>query len=341
VRSRALELRSESGHPTGLAARPAAEPLRPPEMHLRLLRYFIAAAEEENFNRAADRLHIAQPALSRRIRDLEDLLGVALFERDRKRVRLSAAGRAFLGDARDVMGRVGQAAAHCRRLARAETNTLCIGVNDSALRHDKLSRALRDFHAIYGDVDLQVRPTAPISLLEAILCGEVDGAFIHTRPLKCDAVDYVRVAPDRFLLALPKAHRLSFASCIRLFDLRNEEFLWMPREAAPLVHDRMLEACKVGGLTPRIGQRLLSEASRLHLVAQGMGVTFVTESFVDFLPDKVVVREVKDFSIDLPLDFVWRHDNYSPLLARFVEVLAGLGGEGERSPATGPAALMI
>jgi DNA-binding transcriptional LysR family regulator len=302
------------------------EALRAPEFHTRLLRYFIAAAEDENFNRASERLNLDQSALSRRIRDLEEELGVALFERCNKRVRLSAAGRAFLDEARVVVTQLGEAAARCRRLARAEANSLFIGINDSALRHDRLSRALRSFHNAYPDVDLQVQPTAPLTLLEAVLSGTVDGAFIYTRPDACDEIGHVEVAQDRFLIALPTDHRLAMASQIRLRDLSSEEFLWMPRESAPSIHDRMMKNCMSGGLKPRISQYLLSESSRLHLVAEGMGVTFVTGSFADFLPARVVVREIADFSMDLPLDFVWRRDNSSPIVARFVEIVAGLSG---------------
>jgi DNA-binding transcriptional LysR family regulator len=304
--------------------RRSGEALRAPEFHTRLLRYFIAAAEDENFNRAAERLNLDQSALSRRIRDLEEELGVALFERCNKRVRLSAAGRAFLDEARAVSLRLAEAAARCRRLARAEANTLRIGINDSALRHDKLSRALRTFHGAFPDVDLQVRPTTPLTLLEAVLNGVVDGAFIYTRPETCDEINHIEVAKDCFLIAMPAEHRLASAPRIRLRDLRGEEFLWMTRESAPAVNDRMMQSCRDRGLDPRISQYLLSESSRLHLVAEGMGITFVTGSFADFLPARVAVREVEDFSFELPLDFVWRRDNSSSIVARFVEIVAGL-----------------
>lgn len=291
------------------------------EMHMRHLRYFVVAAEEENFNRAAERLSVAQSALSRRMHDLETALGVTLFERSKKRVRLSNAGQALLEDARQILLDLTRAAARCRRIGRAESNVLRMGINDSALRHELLSRVFRDFHLLYPAIDLQIGPTAPISLLDAVTAGSVDGAFIYTRPQGDPTYAALKVDRDRLVLAMPADHPLAEAESIRLHDLRHEEFLWLPRDRAPGIYDSMIDACRAGGLSPRISHSILSETSRLHLVSEGMGVTFVTEAFSTFLPGRVTMRPVDDFSINLVLELVWRRDNRSEILRDFVSTV--------------------
>lgn len=291
------------------------------EVHLRHLRYFVVAAEEENFNRAAERLNIAQPALSRRIRDLEEAIGVTLFTREHKRVQLTEAGRTLLDDIRQILFDFSRAAARCRRVGRSETNELHIGINNSALRHEQLSRAFRDFSVRHPEVNLKVGSTSPTPLFDAIASGVTDGGFIYTRPYNDPAFSSVEVARDRFVIALAADHPLVAKSSIRLRDLRQEKFLWLPRESAPALHDRMLRACEAGGLVPRIDQRILSETTRLHLVSEGLGVTFVTSAFADFRPDHIVLLPVVDFEMDLVLEFVWRSDNPSRFLRLFSDIV--------------------
>ena len=304
-------------------------------MHMRHLRYFVVAAEEENFNRAAERLNLAQPALSRRIRGLENELGIELFERRQKRVHLSTAGKAFFEDAQQILLDVERAAARVRRIARREGGILSIGVNDSALRHDIIAKALRDFHTNFAEVEMRIGPTAPAPLLEAVLSGSVDAAFIYTRPPDSLELSFTEVADDHFVLALPAEHPAARKPRISLSDLKGEEFLWLPRESAPQIYDRLMDACAAGGLVPRLGQSILSESSRLHLVAEGMGLTFVTSAFEGFLPESVITRHVDDFSVALTLELVWRHDNTSPALHDFRKTLhqvASRSGRGSSGP---------
>jgi len=304
---------------TGAQAASSAREL--PEFHLRHLRYFLAAAEVENFNLAAARLHVAQPALSRRIRDLEATLGITLFERERKRVRLTEAGRSFFDESRQLMLDLERAVARARRLEGVSSGTLCIGVTNTALRHVEVSRALREFHSAYPAVRIQIDPPGNRTLIAAIRSGALDGAFIHTRPAGDSGIEYVEVARERFSVALPTTHRLADAPRITLADLRGEGFLWLPRESAPELHDEMLDACLAGGLNPRIEQYLLNEVSRLHLVAEGMGISFVTGAFDDFIPAGVVLKEVEDLDLTMKLEFVWQGDNPSPYVGQFADVV--------------------
>jgi len=293
-------------------------------MELRHIRYFVAAAEEENFHRAAERLCVVTPALSRRIHDLETELGVQLFERQQKRVRLSAMGRAFLDDARRILHDVDQAVSHMRHMAAGEIGTLHIGLNETVIRHVVVTAAFRDFRARYPGVELKLGPIPASNLVEAVLAGRVDAAFIYTRPPGDASLDHLRIETDDFFLALPAGHILARRTELRLADLKDETFLWMDRDSAPGVYDRMIAACSAGGLTPRIVQHVLSENTRLHLVSAGMGLTFVTSAFTATLPESVVTRRIADFSIPLDLELVWKKDAMPAALGRFIDTVKAL-----------------
>lgn len=305
-------------------------------MELRHLRYFLVAAEEENFNRAAERLRIAQPALSRRIHDLEQELGVPLFERRQKRVRLTSIGRAYYEDVRRIVLDLDRAGARSRRMARGEAGTLSLGVNHTVLRIGIVSSAVQAFYANHPDVELRLDPLKRPHLVDAVLEGHVDAAFLFTRPPDSPLLEHIEISRDEFVLALPKAHPLAARKEVRLADLSGEDFLWLKRENAPTIYDQLVAACAAGSLAPRIVQHITSESTRLHLVSAGMGVTFVTSSFRDYAPDTVMTRTVADFNVPLHLDLAWRRDNRSLLLDHFIDIMksrvaAGTPGAGAES----------
>jgi DNA-binding transcriptional LysR family regulator len=302
-------------------------------MELRHLRYFAVAAEEENFHRAAERLHVTQSALSRRIHDLEVELGVQLFDRGQKRVRLSAVGRAYYDDTTRILKDIESANARSRRVAKGELGVLTLALNDTVVRHTIVSQAFHAFRSAYRDVELKLDPTPWASLVDALTSGNVDAAFLYTRPADSPLFDYIPIATDEFLLALPSSHPLAQRAELRLADLSGEPFLWQPREPMPYIHDRLIAACQAGGLTPRIVQHLMSESARLHLVSVGMGFTFVTSSFRNYSVENVVTRPLADLSLPLTLELCWRRDNRPLILDNFIQTLKALT-EAEATPAT-------
>ncbi len=312
---------SQSGRSARHRNSEGREPDLRAEVHMRHLPYFIVAAKEQNFNKAAAQLNMSQSAISRRIDDLEQALGAELFVRSRKSVRLSLAGKSLLSDAQRVLSNFSHAAARCRSISRSERNELKIGINDSALRHMILGRAFQDFRKTFPQVNLRMEQTAPTPLIEAIASGLVDGAFIYTRPRGDPIFDAVEVAHDTFLLAVPQNHRLAGSGSVRLRDLSDEEFLWLPRESAPDLHDCLLEACKSADLDPVIGQTILSESTRLHLVSKGLGISFVTTSFATMQNENVTLLPVADLNVDLILEFVWRQDSATAFTRSFADIV--------------------
>src|ERR1700741_5504384 len=162
-------------------------------MELRHLRYFVAIGEEENYRRAAQRLHVAQTALSTQIQDLEAELGFKLFDRLPRGVRLSAPGKLFLEDARRILQAVSEAAARAARVARGQTGTLRIGFTENASWHGVVPDSLRRFRERQPDAKLQLHPAGNVDQVENIRAGGVDAGFVFNMP---------RIEEDRAKLPL-------------------------------------------------------------------------------------------------------------------------------------------
>lgn len=292
-------------------------------MELRHLRYFVAAAEEQNFHRAAERLHVAQPALSRRVRDLEIELGLDLFERRLKRVYLSPAGRSYLEDVRQVLKEIDDAAIKSRRIAQGDAGVLNLGFPETVVRHAMVARSFRQFRASFPDVELNLNPLTPALSLEGVRQGGVDAAFVFNRPVGDAEIAHLSISTEKWMLAMPSSHPLAGQGRLRLIDLANEPFIWSRRELAPPLYDSLIAGCQTGGLSPNIIQYTVNESTKLHLVAAGMGISFVM-SLAQYQSSDVVIREVDDLKSTVHLDLIWRAHDGSPPVRRFVELIAEL-----------------
>ena len=307
-------------------------------MELRHLRYFTVAAEEENFRRAAARLHVTQSSLSRRIRDLETEIGASLFQRHQQRVRLTAAGQAFFEDASRVLRQIEGTAARARRIANGEIGVLGIALHYSMARHPIVARSIQRFRAQRKNVLLKIEPMLASTMPDALRAGSVDAAFLYSRPSDDPTFEALKIADDEMVLALPRSHRLASRRQLRLADLTDEDFLWVTRDASPTVHDRLMAACRAGGLNPRVVQYLRSENVRTTLVEVGMGVSFVTSTYAGAAPRNVVTRRVADLGMPLRLELVWVKQHHSVFLEQFVKVLQSTMADDRKSSVDGPRA---
>src|ERR1700728_3812212 len=219
-------------------------------MELRHLRYFLAVGEEQHYGRAARRLRVAQPALSRQIQDLEGEVGFKLFERLPRGVKLSAAGQLFLEDARRILQEVNEAAA---RAARGQSGTLRVGFTESTSWRGVVPGSFRRFREMQPDAELQLQPSPSLVQLEAIRSGHIDAGFVFNMPKTDPDLDGLLVAMEQIELAVPRGHALTKLKQVRLRDLTGASFVWFPRREAPALYDRLMHECFRGGLkSPRI-----------------------------------------------------------------------------------------
>jgi DNA-binding transcriptional LysR family regulator len=288
-------------------------------MELRHLRYFVAVGEEQHYGRAARRLRVAQPALSRQIQDLERELGFDLFERLPRGVRLSAAGTLFLADARRILQDVSDAAARAARVARGQSGTLRVGFTESQSWRGVVPDSFRQFRQMRPDAELQLHPAPSVDQLDAIRAGRLDAGFVFNVPKPDPDVEQLPVAAHHIELAAPRGHPLTKLRDIRLRHLVDVPFVSFPRWAAPALYDNLSQACRRGGLkSPNVVQEGLDEATILSLVATGLGVGWVFGTSRWRCPKSVVILTVVDLNVPQLLSLAWRKDNRSPLLASFV-----------------------
>jgi len=288
-------------------------------MELRHLRYFLAVGEEQHYGRAAQRLRVAQPALSRQIQDLEEEIGFKLFDRLPRGVRISAAGKFFLEDARRILEQVNEATVRAKRVASGQSGTLRVGFVESMSWHGVVPDSFLLFRKRQPDVELQLRPLSSLEQIEGVRAGRLDAGSVFTFANIGRELAHLDAAVLNLMLAAPRGHPLTKVKKLRLRDLSDAAFVWFPRRESPAYYDRLMHECFRGGLkTPQIVQEAMNEATILSLVSCRLGVAFVSSATRWRCPQGVVLLPVTDLNLPLPFALVWRKDNLSPLLARFV-----------------------
>jgi DNA-binding transcriptional LysR family regulator len=288
-------------------------------MELRHLRYFVAVGDQQHYGRAAEFLGIAQPALSRQIQDLEKELGFALFDRLPRGVKLSAAGKLFLSDARRILQEVQEAKLRAEQVATGKAGTLRVGFVEALSWHGLVPDSFRRFRRRQPDAELELHPLLSNQQMEAVRSGKLDAGFIFSLEAPDGDVAQMQVARYQLMLAAPQAHPVTRGKRIRLRDLRDAPFIWFHRWANPVYYDRIMQVCVQGGLTsPRIVQHVVDQATILSLVSCRLGVAFVSETTHWHCPRGVTLLPVVDLDFPLPFYLIWRKDNQSALLQRFV-----------------------
>lgn len=259
-----LMLCSLVSHAFGLYLRP---------MELRHLRYFVTVAEELNVSRASARLRVSQPAVSRQLRDLEGELGVQLFDRGNSRLKLTAAGEAFLAHARDVLRRSADAAREMAAFRPKAAQTLTIGYIAPVLA-STLSPALRVFGQKHPETEVILREMSPGEQVKALREGKIDLALLgNSCPVLSKEFDIVELEQIPLDAVLPDNHMLALRKRIRLVELKDETFIGFDEEQFPGRNDLICRVCQDAGFTPRLRYRVDSLSSLLAKVAAGDGVT--------------------------------------------------------------------
>ena len=264
-------------------------------MELRHIRYFLAVAEDGGFTRAADRIGIGQPPLSRQIRDLEAEVGALLFHRLAHGVELTEAGRAFRDAVSDMPARTAEAVRLAQRAARGETGVLGLGSIGSAVINPIVSTAVRSFRRAYPDVELRFEEATSGVLAAGLREGRLGAAIM--RPTRADARDlrFHVLAQDVLMAALPAGHRLAAgAGPLALSELADETLIITPREIGAGMYDAVVDACRDAGFEPRFGQPAPQIATLLSLVAAEFGVSVIPSALRQLGVSGVVYRPLKD-----------------------------------------------
>jgi len=292
-------------------------------MELRHLRYFVAVAEELNFTRAAEKLRLAQPSLTRQIHNLEDELGVRLLDRSRNQVSLTEEGRSFLVDARRLVVLSLESVKSVQRFSRGESEQLNIGYLFK-FNFDLLPVTLAAFYQTRPDTSVNLFDMSPAEQLRALEARKIDLGFVGLRPpagsKNTTVLAWECVARHKVVVVLPETHLLAKKNKIKITDLKSLFFVAMSEQTHPGSRDWLSGICREAGFTPRILQDVELESGLMTFVAEGLGVTLAREQIKNLPHPGVVFRPL---AIAAKADYwiAWHRENHSKALLQYIDAV--------------------
>jgi DNA-binding transcriptional LysR family regulator len=287
-------------------------------LDLRQLHYFIAVAEEEHVGRAAERLFISQSPLSRQIAQLEEKLGLTLFERSQQRIRLTRDGRTFLAEARSLLTHASRLESLARRLGKGDEGGLCIGYLQNAIHSCVLPDALRTLRAARPAVHIALYNQHSAQQLEGLRQRSLDIAFVCEAPAPDDPdLACLQVLDDPMLLAVPEGHPLAHAATIGPDELDGQPWIGVMNRDSAVQHDGFIAACTRAGFTPTVTLEAAEPQAALGMVAAGLGLSMIQQSLGYQAPRGVVLHALPWFAGRSPLWVAWHRVNLRPLVEIF------------------------
>ncbi|MEP0915148.1 LysR substrate-binding domain-containing protein [Leptolyngbya sp. GB1-A1] len=288
-------------------------------MELRHLRYFVMVAEELNFSRAAERLHMAQPPLSQQIRALEIELGVQLFERDKRPLQLTHAGQAFLKQVQLVLTQVEQATQIAQQANRGETGHLAIGVN-STVTQSVLPNILNIFQTRFPQVELILCELDSQAQIQQLKDCTIDCGFLNSPIQNNPDLNSLSILKEPLIVAIHQEHPLLSHQRIPLKALSQEPFILPPSYIGQGLYHQVLNLCQENGFMPTVVQQARWLQTVLSLVAGRIGVALVPASMQNLQRAGVIYKDIQP-TFEIETVAVWRPRNPSPVLHKFIEAI--------------------
>jgi DNA-binding transcriptional LysR family regulator len=294
-------------------------------MDLRSIRYFVAAAQQLNFGRAAEKMNVVQPAISRRIKHLEEELGILLFERVGNAVILTEAGRQLLPEYRKLLRLAGDCVRVAQHAGKGGDGIVRFAFVDNALS-TLLPPLLREFRAQHPRVELELEALDRQSQIASLNDRTIDVGLLP-EPICEDRFSYQRFVSAPLVVALPQGHRLAARASLRIAELEHEPFILLPAVLRTRIHETVISACAIAGFTPQVAE----EANQIHtclaLVDAGVGITLLPSWAASKGVHDVVFRSLIDSTTNYALAFAWRRDAEVPALNGLLEVARSIAEE--------------
>jgi DNA-binding transcriptional LysR family regulator len=287
------------------------------------LECFVAVAEELNFSRAARRLHMSQPPLSRQISSLEAKLELRLLDRNTRAVNLTSAGSLYLEDARHILTKLDAAATSARRAVTGQPARLRLAFV-GALLDEKLISLLRSFRKLHPRCQIHLTDLAPAEQLRALETGLVDGALIGASPERLPkGITTIIWKREPLLLALPTGHPLASEKAVALSQLQKESWVMVSRTAAPAFRQQFDRLCTGARLRARVVQESERAAAVLTMVAADQGISLLPESMTRLIQSGVEFRPIKGIKPILEHAFAYRQASCAPAIMDLVKGMRG------------------
>lgn len=289
------------------------------------LRCFVAVAEELHFGRAAARLHMTQPPLTRHIQLLEHALGVELFERTSRSVRLTRAGEVFLTDARRLLQFAEQAALSARQFGKGDVGKVTLGFT-AVSGYELIPSLLAGARTAIPGITLVLKEMVSVGQFAALEAGTIDLGLV--RPLNLlSSLAFQPIASEPLLLALPHDHALTRKDAIVLADLHRQPFIMYSPDEGKYFHDLIHGLFPAPAIVPDYVQHISQTHSVVGLVRAGLGVAIVPESACHFNVRDVQFRRIVDMAACAEVYMAWRPDHRNPALHTFLAYAAGHFGK--------------
>lgn len=274
-------------------------------LELRQLRYFVAVAEELNFTRAAEQLHISQPPLSAQIARLEAELEVKLFERTSRKVSLTDAGAVFLHDVHIILGRLGEATERVRHVHAGVAGRIEIGLSGSHFL-GPLPRHIRAMEATHPDIQVVLNELAPNEQIDALREGRID-LSVSRQSVDDELLCSRMLWPDPLLVALPAEHPLLAHDSLTLKQLAKERFIMLRRETSKFA-DQVFMACATYGFQPDVVHSVAEVPAQLSLVGAGLGIALIPTTTRYYQPDGLEFRPLDEPGLVAHVHAIMRKD---------------------------------
>ena len=293
-------------------------------MELRHLRYFVAVAEALSFTKAAEKLHTAQPSLTRQIKDLEEELGVQLLTRTKQQVMLTDEGRSFLADAKRLLALAAETVESVRRFQSGEVRALNVGYV-SNLFYDLLPRTLASFHQSFPTVSVNLFDMSCGDQFRALEDGKLDLGFVGLHePVALRGLEFRTIASYKTVAALPKDNPLAGKTTVELKALTPMFFIGMSEASYPGYREWLTKTCKRAGFNPKVLQDVALERTMIHAVAAGLGVALVPEQLKKLEHENVVFRPLNP-TVGTEVCVAWKNENPSAALKAYVQIVEQVG----------------
>jgi DNA-binding transcriptional LysR family regulator len=294
-------------------------------VELRHLRYFAAVAEELHFGRAAQRLHIVQPALSKQIASLETEIGVQLFHRTKRRVTITDAGSVLYEEVRVILQRVERAVEAAQMTAAGQVGSLDLGFIGPAM-WSVLPKLLAEHHRRLPDVRFRLSELSSVAQIASLRDGTLDAGFVRLPLHDYDDVEFRVVLTEPFVVTLPERHPAAAAPSVDLGALAAEPFIFVPRRVEPGFYDRCIALCQSYGFSPNIVEEGTGPTAICGMVATGLGITLSPASILDAPWPGIVFRQLSRPSLELELAVATRREEPSAALRGFLETIDDVTG---------------
>ncbi|MDR3671425.1 MAG: LysR substrate-binding domain-containing protein [Holophaga sp.] len=291
-------------------------------MELRHLRYFVAVAETENYTQAAHKLHIAQPSLSQRIKDMEAELGLTLFAHKGRGVQLTPAGQYFQTEVRQMLARLTAATDAARQIERGEVGSLRVSILEAFTAVEPIPTLLHQLGTRHPGLRLKLVGLHSQAQYQAILEGKIDAGIVGHRPTEATelALEGMPLMDIPILAMLPEGHPLSSRASLRLDDLAGLDFIWPEADANTSYWAVFREALKDRNWRPKIVQEASSFATTRSLVAAGFGCALGIAIPGHARYEGIVQIPIQNIDLRIRIHLVWNPDNPSPMLQRLLAV---------------------